>query len=161
MSDINEEDEKLEKIIGSLLPGKYFALKMYFSIAILYLIWLSIFYLLTRINNSFSEYTYSFGLSFLSVCVYKITKMYRVEEFGTLSKVCHWSFIIFVIWGLMRFEWYLPIFSIFILSIPIKSIGRILWLRMWRSNSGFQHLHWINIFTVIGFIFSLTGLLNN
>ena len=161
MSDLKEDEKELEKIIGTLLPGKYFTLKMYFSIAILYFIWFSIFYLLTEINNSFSEYTYSFGLSFLSVCVYKITKKYRVEEFGTLSKVCHWSFIIFVIWGLIRFEWYLPIFSIFILSLPLKSIGRILWLRMQSSNSGLHHLHWINIFIVIGSIFSLTGLLIN
>ncbi len=161
MSDIKEDEKEIEKILSSLLPGKYFALKMYVSIGVLFLIWLSIFYFMTKINNSFSEYIYSFGISFLSVCVYKITKMHRVEEFGTFSKLCHWSFIIFAIWGFIRFDWYIPIFSIFVFSLPIKSIGRILWLRMWRSNSGFQHLHWINIFIVIGFIFSLTGLLIN
>jgi|LakMenEpi03Aug12_release.lakeMendotaPanAssembly.Ray.scaffolds.fasta_scaffold968830_2 hypothetical protein len=161
MSNIKEDEKEIEKILSSVLPGKYFTLKMYVSIAVLIIIQSSIIYLLTKLNNSFSEYIYSFGLSFLSVCVYKITKMYRVEEFGIFSKVCHWSFIIFAIWGFIRFDWYLPIFSIFILSFPIKSIGRILLLRMWRSNSGFHHLHWINIFIVIGFIFSLTGLLIN
>lgn len=148
MNDTEKENEEFS--------GKYFALKLYVSIAFLFLIQLGILYLLIKLNYTIAERLFTIGLSILSVCIYKLSQKSSYER---VPNAPYWAFIVFLIWGFSKFDWYIPIFSISFLSFPLGSFGKIIWIRMVVNNSDFQHLHWINIFTVISFFITLTGLL--
>lgn len=160
MNDTEKENEELpenlKKMINSFFPLKYFALKMYVSIAFLFLIQFGILYLFIKLNYTIAERLFTIGLSILSVCIYKLSQKPSYER---VPNAPYWAFIVFLICGFSKFDWYIPIFSIFFLSLPLGSFGKIIWIRMVVNNSDFRHLHWINIFTVSSFFITLTGLL--
>ena len=116
---------------------------------------LSIFhnYVLAQHTFTNNEYFYIVGLGILGVC---IGKFLRIRPHN--NSYAYLIFCIAVIWGFIKFNWYIPIYAVLVVSLIIEIISFLL-KNFLLKHSGYEDLNWSDFFSLISSIIIVVSLI--
>jgi hypothetical protein len=131
-----------------------FQLLIFFSVPILSFIFLK------ELELDLPDYLYIIGISILGSSIFSVEKMNELKKQYTFTSLLYISSVIFVVWGLFKFDWYLILIPMWIGSYYLYFIRRIIWVRLSLNGStGLENINWDNFHIPMGFIITIWGLL--